>query len=300
MRTVRHALCLLTVAAATCAFGVSSAAADFDFTFDSNNQGWLSNQGGENDGPANWSSTAGNPGGALSLTDGSATGLAYWTSPVPATTDLSGHYGGTLSIDVKSSATWTQNFGVALLGPNDTEYCAPSPITPDNTAFQTAHYTLDASHLRQGNSFCSGTVTPEEVAELLHDFQGIRLPGENAANSGETTIVDNVHITGGEAPPVTKVVRALSLSYSKKKKSFKGRLLAPQDPVDCAAPQKVGVYRRRPGPDHKLGSPMTDSSGAYKLKRAGKRGSYFAKIASFMGDLTTKCAAAKSTTVHLG
>ena len=299
MRTARYALCLLTVAAATCVFGVSSAAADFDFTFDSNNQGWLSNQGSENDAPASWTGTDGHPGGALSLVDGSATGLAYWTSPVPATTDLSGHYGGTLSIDVKSSATWTHGFDVGLIGADDTEYCVPNATTPSAT-FQTVQYTLDASHLRGGNSLCVGTVTPEQVAELLQDFRGVRLSGEDKANSGETTVVDNVHITGGGPVPVTKVVRALSLSYSKKKRSFKGKLLAPQDPAACAAPQKVGVYRRKPGPDHKLGSPMTDTSGAYTLKRAGKKGSYYAKIASFMSDLTTKCAATKATTIHLG
>jgi hypothetical protein len=299
VRTARYALCLLTVAAATCVFGVSPAAADFDFTFDSNNQGWLSNQGSENDGPAGWSSNMGNPGGALSLTDGSAVGLSYFTSPVPATTDLSGHYGGTLSIDVKSSPTWSHGFNVGLLGAGDTEYCAPNPTFP-TSAYQTFQFTLDASHLRKGNSLCVGTVTPEEVAELLQNFQGIRLSGEDVRDSSGTTYVDNVHITGGGPAPVTDVVRTLSLSHSKKKKSFKGRLLAPQDSVNCAAPQKVGVYRRRPGPDRKLGNPMTDSSGAYELKHAGKRGSYYAKVASFMSDLTTKCLAAKSTVVHLG
>jgi hypothetical protein len=113
-------------------------------------------------------------------------------------------------------------------------------------------------------------------------------------------VVDNVHITGGGPAPVTKVVRILSLSYSKKKKSFKGRLQAPQDPASCAAPQEVGVFRRKPGPDRRLGRPMTNSSGHYTLKSAGKSGSYYAKVAGFMSDLTTKCGAAKATTVHLG
>jgi|1185.fasta_scaffold03009_3 hypothetical protein len=297
MRACRVALSLLAVAAATGAIGVSSAAADFDFTFDSNNQGWLSNQGSDTASPANWSSNAGNPGGALSLTDGSATGLSYWTSPVPAATDFSGHYGGTLSIDVKSSTTWNQGYSISLLG-NGTQYCVPF-VTPPNTTFQTFQYTLDASHLRKGNSLCVGSVTPEEVAQLLQDFRGVLLSGEDKRDSSETTVVDNIHITGGGPVPVTKVVRTLSLSYSKKKKSFKGRLLAPQDSAKCAAPQKVGVYRRKPGPDHKVGSPMTDSTGAYELKSAGKRGSYYAKVASFLSGLTTRCLAAKSTIVHL-
>jgi hypothetical protein len=296
---VRYALCVLTVVAATCAVGTSSAAADFDFTFDSSNQGWLSNQGGESDGPANWANTGGNPGGALSLTDGSASGLAYWTSPVPATTDFSGHYGGNLSIDVESSTTWTHGFSLSLLGANDTALCAPITTQP-NTAFHTFQYTLDASHLRQGNSLCVGAVTPEEVAELLQDFRGVRLSGENTANSGETTTVDNVHIAGGGPAPVTKVARFLSLSYSKGKKAFKGRLQAPQDPASCAAPQKVGVFRAKPGPDHRLGRPMTNSTGHYTLKSAGTSGNYYAKVAGFMSDLTTKCGTAKATTVHLG
>jgi hypothetical protein len=299
VRRVRYALCVLAVVAATCAVGTSSAAADFDFTFDSNNQGWVSNQGSESDVPANWASNVGNPGGALQLTDGSANGLAYWTSPVPATTDLSGHYGGTLSIDVKSSTDWTHSFSISLLGANNTELCAPIPTQP-NTVFQTFQYTLDASHLHAGNSLCNQPVTPEQVAEFLQDFQGVRLPGEDTRDSSQTTVVDNVHIAGGGPAPVTNVDRTLSLSYSKRKKAFKGRLEAPNESVSCAAPEKVAVYRLRPGPDHRLGSPTTDSTGAYKLKSADRRGNYYAKAAAFLSDLTTKCLAAKSSPVHLG
>ena len=133
---------------------------------------------------------------------------------------------------------------------------------------------------------------------MLADLKAVVIFGEDSLNSSETTTIDNVALTGGGPPPTTDVPRTLTLSYSKKQKSFKGTLKAPLDKATCAASQKVTVFKKHKGPDQKLGSPKTDANGAYKLKDPGKHGTYYASIDEKTSGLSI-CKAAKSGTVKL-
>jgi hypothetical protein len=67
--------------------------------------------------------------------------------------------------------------------------------------------------------------------------------------------------------------RSLSLRYSKR--SFRGRLTSTAQ--HCYAQRKVSVLRKRPGPDAKIGSDVTDASGRYVVPARRRNGKFYAK-----------------------
>lgn len=284
--------------------GVASAAASFSFPFASDNQGWRVNQS-PSDTPiaATWTSTGGaGGGGGLTLTDNLSTAPDFFETPTGFESDHSNNFGGTLSVDLKSSQVWAQTLEVILIGPSipanvGGNYCVYTDAISPTTAFQTFSYTIDGDHVYLPD--CTTPATDAQVAGALADLKGVVIFGEDSLDSSETTTIDNVTLSGGGPPPTTNVPRTLTLSYSKKSKAFKGKLKAPLDPEACAASQKVTVFKKRKGADLKLGSPKTDSQGAYKLKDPGRNGTYYASIAEkTIGQ--SVCKSAKSGTVQLG
>jgi hypothetical protein len=280
----------------------SSASASFSYTFDSSAQGWRDFfPQGPNATDAAWSASSGNPGGAISLTsDDSNPGLIV--SPAIATFegDHSNNFGGTLSVDVKANpaSVAMSGYGGLLFGPDNAPgLCFFDAATP-GTTFHTYDFTLNTANLRSTASNCQQAATNAEIATVLADLKQIQFSGYALISGSQTTTIDNVTLSGGGPPPNVTVSRTLTLAYSKKKKAFSGKLKAPKDPDTCAAKQKVSVFKKRKGPDLKLGSPKTNASGSYTLKNSGKKGTYYSSVPSAKHGITT-CKAAKSDTVQI-
>jgi hypothetical protein len=91
------------------------------------------------------------------------------------------------------------------------------------------------------------------------------------------------------------VPRSLSIGYHHKR-LFKGKLSSPEHA--CAAGQKVTVYRKRSGPDKKIGTDTTSSTGAYKVGERDAKGTYYASVSQHEESGLGICEAAKSKTVR--
>lgn len=238
--------------------GPSSAAATVTERFGSNANGWTVEQdfSGPTEDPTYLASGA-NPGGAIRFTDSVAyddvnlTGFGTFVAPAsPFSGDFSGYYGGSLTYDYETSApTPDQGFaevfvvgnGVPLVGLVDgttgSSWSTLSvPLVEDQW--------LDVS--QQGNPV---PATKAEFLGVLADIQTVQIAADADTPSGETSDLDNVSI---KDPVVNK--RKLTLSF--KHSDFKGKLSA-GGAVLCVGGQKVTVFRKRRGPDAKIGSDKT-------------------------------------------
>jgi hypothetical protein len=90
----------------------------------------------------------------------------------------------------------------------------------------------------------------------------------------------------------TNVERRRSLSISYSHSNFTGKLTSSQKP--CTRSQSVAVYRQRSGPDQKVGSDRTNSSGAYSVHKRNASGHFYAKAARSTVAGTGVCLEAKS------
>jgi len=275
--------------------GAASAAAGFSYTFDTGNQNWRTFTNTNGAQPAGWTASGGNLGGAITQTI--SEGALFLTPPVPEFEgDYSSNFGGTLSVDVKSSQTWTFGFAAFLLDGISADTLCVGDNTLPTTTYHRYQYTLNGTQVL--HSDCATPATDAQVAQMLANLQQIQFTGYGVASGSLTTTIDNVSLSGGGPPPTTDVPRTLTLSYSKKSKAFKGKLKAPLAPTACAGGQQVTVFKKQTGPDKKLGSPTTSASGAYTLKNSGKHGTYYATVANSTSGLDI-CKAAKSGTVQI-
>jgi uncharacterized delta-60 repeat protein len=117
---------------------------------------------------------------------------------------------------------------------------------------------------------------------------------------------------GGDACPLTAAVTAngcpaptptptsptsdRTLTFSRSHGKFKGRISA--DAPACEQDQKVEILQKVKGPDKKVGSARTGSSGKYSLKKDVPDGKYYANVAPSSA-AGVACAAAKSGSVKV-
>ena len=87
--------------------------------------------------------------------------------------------------------------------------------------------------------------------------------------------------------------RKLSISYSKRRHAFKGKLRS--DESACRSHQKVKVLKKRKGRDHKIGADFTSKRGAYKVRDRKPKGRYYAKATS-----SGTCLTARSRAIRAG
>jgi hypothetical protein len=87
------------------------------------------------------------------------------------------------------------------------------------------------------------------------------------------------------------VNRSLSIAY-RHHRVFKGRLSSSKHA--CVAGQKVTVFRKRPGPDRKIGADKTSSTGVYRVRDANAKGKYYASVSQHEEPSLGICEAAKS------
>jgi Divergent InlB B-repeat domain len=206
----------------------AAAAAGFSYPFTTTNEGWRTNQGvGGANAPAAWS------GGAASITDERPEGYDFFLSPTAIAGDYGANFGGTLSLELKSSATWIEEAAVAVVGSaNNEEFLCmyEEEVFPDAT-FHTSQFTLDGAHtylVDEETGECTTHPSDLEVSEVLSTLLGVIVSGEDEAASSETTTIDNVTLSGGAPLPTHKLTVLRTGSGS-------GTISSSPAGIDCGA-----------------------------------------------------------------
>jgi hypothetical protein len=96
----------------------------------------------------------------------------------------------------------------------------------------------------------------------------------------------------------TNVERSRTLSIAYGHSNFTGKLSSSQKP--CTRSQSVAVYRQKSGADAKVGTDLTNSSGAYSVHKSGAKGTFYAKAPRSTVAGTGVCLAAKSSNKRVG
>lgn len=189
----------LLIAAAVGALDAAPAlATGFSYTFDTTNEGWRSGNGAGGPLVSASHSSEGNPGGAISVSDTSPAGYSFFASPTSIANNYGANFGGTLSMDIKSSPAWANEEGaVALVGSANGEepLCMYEEGVLPGLTYQHLEYTLDGAHTYLAD--CTTHATDAQVSEVLSTLLGFFVAGEDGVSTGETTTIDNVSLSGG-------------------------------------------------------------------------------------------------------
>jgi hypothetical protein len=307
-----------TVAAATAAvalaFTGSASAADIVSDFSTDNEGWQETQDGQTFTAAHRAS-----GGYLLWNDADSefTGdqptpkIGGWRGGPEWTGDLADHMNGTLSWKmgpVPDSHCESQfPFGA----------CIPMALTISGPAGTIAHpfdappvpgtvYTVPVSGAPQQDGFyypgSDAHASDAYIADVLADVTSVDIQADWAYVSLESTTLDDVTLSGGSRPGITHANRVLTLAYSKARKRFEGKLSSPDGDYvpECWAGQAVSVYRKRKGPDRRIGSATTTVDGDYWVNSKRSPGTYYAKAKRSRGGEFLTCDPAKSPPKKLG
>jgi uncharacterized delta-60 repeat protein len=86
--------------------------------------------------------------------------------------------------------------------------------------------------------------------------------------------------------------RSLSIRYANKYDEFRGRLSG--GGWDCEVHQRVGVFKRRSGPDRRIGRSPTGYDGEWEVSLFRPRGRYYARVKRRIYPSWGLCAAARS------
>lgn len=303
MRVSAKAGCAGLIMLGALVFPAGSAALNITDDFTANNEGWTVTQG---DGtfqnpppyvPAPYSPSGGNPGGMITFTDSNGDAGGFFDSGPDWSGNAMSNYGGTITYDIAS---------------NDPSPQFPAAIFPySGTPFIDAIGLQFVSQPALGASFTTRSVTllPENSLEVqeegmsvdradtflrtgLFDLDGLIIFGEADSDTGETTMLDNVSISGGSDPG--PLVHDRSISIKAGKKSVSGVV----EPDSEACPRIYGDGRRGdeiPGlviawkqkqgddfpiaSDDALGGVVGKPSGYYKVKTGKlKPGKYYVTL----------------------
>jgi hypothetical protein len=151
---------------------------------------------------------------------------------------------------------------------------------PVGGVFDTHTFTLDTSQAMDGT--CGSPASSGQVVGVLSQIGGVVIAGDDDEVFGEATFLDNVSLSGGGPPAPFDVDRTLNIDHGKQSSNFLNPFFAffgvlEADDPTCTAHRKVVVYRKRKGPDEKLGTRTTNSEGAYRFAYDRKKGTYYAK-----------------------
>jgi hypothetical protein len=269
---VASALAMVSAQSAHAALNLSS-------TFDTDNEGWTSAEGAVEPTPAGWED------GAIYVIDGSAPfeDNATFFAPSSWAGDATDNYGGTFEFDMKSTEDWSGGVTAVIVaddaeGPEDV-LCFVDDAAP-GAGFATHTFNLDTSDALNGS--CTTPATSSQIVGVMSQLGQVVILADDIVAFGEVTYLDNVSLSGGGPPAPFDVQRDLSIDHAKVSSNFLNPffaffgLLEADDPP-CAAHRKVVVYRKRKGPDEKLGTRTTNSEGAYRFAYDRKKGTYYAK-----------------------
>jgi Laminin B (Domain IV) len=296
-RTVFFSVLAAVVIGATPA----SAAPLVSSTFDTDSEGWTFYTDNVTSVPVTHLATGGNPGGYISHTDAQA-GIQHqrFQSAYPYGGDLSAAYGGTLTFDLRSNVAGDPNdvpVNVTFGSGNPAFSSRAQPLNFDQLpGSEWTTYTVPLVY----NAWCAN-VSPYTCfanAGQLKDFlaQGHQLQifADYYNGTNQITDLDNVAVN-----PPAKTKSKLTLAYQKSRKRFVGKLSSSKAP--CVAGRTVTVFKKKKGPDHKLGKAVSKDNGSFKLAKKADPGSYFAKTGSkLMPDDGLLCTGAKSGLVSVG
>jgi hypothetical protein len=285
-------LAIVSVQSAHAALNLSS-------TFDTDNEGWETAEYGSPEG-AGWED------GAIYLVDQADPPeiSAIFISPSSWSGDATDNYGGTLEFDL-STTEWSAGVA-AFLVPSEAEsqdllcFYDETPV-PVGGSFGTYTFTMDTSDARRGD--CVTPASSGQVIGTMSQLSSVVILGDDPGIFGEVTFLDNVSLSGGGPPAPFDVERELNIDYAKLSSNFLSPFFAffgvlEADDPTCAAHRKVVVYRKRKGPDEKLGTRTTNSEGAYRFAYDRKKGTYYAVSPAIDLGLPT-CLEAKSDTFKI-
>ena len=225
---------VLLAVAAVLAAAASASATPLDYTFDSNNQGWLQNQdqASTNFLPAGFQATGGNPDGHLTATDiGAEDGcpdgapcqlLTFYSPVVPS---LGANYGGTASFDLRSSVPPAHAAELLLLA-SPPDYLDGFISETTVTTYQHLSIPLSETATIAGKAawevcpYAGGRCAPasqSDFKDLIAHSDGIAVMVDVSANqTGETYDLDNVSLTDGPPPPPAPVQKPKKCEKKKK------------------------------------------------------------------------------------
>lgn len=269
----------LAAALANGALAASTQAASVSYDFDEGNEGWtvvaLADSGCclQYEGSASWSSTGGNPNGHISYSTGGVFFDYFFSPSALGTADL----GKTLGFDFRSNFDAEEPRLVVFLrgvGEDVGVYCEFG--SPSSTAWQRFATVLSPANECWRYSPTGIPATEEHFQQVLASGNGkIEISAGRYSATDATGRLDNVSVT-----PLETLERKLSIKYAKKKKSFSGKLSAPDLPSgQCTRDIAVELFQKQGGPDKSLGTGTTNSEGKWSVnKKAAKGKKYYARV----------------------
>jgi hypothetical protein len=252
-------------------------------TFDGGAQGWLDQFGN----PANWSSSDGHPGGNLVENHPSEQFIQIFSDGWAG--NRRSALGGIFSVDLRldnASADVSVRLDCASCGEGAIIHHFPGEA---DQVWRDFLVPLRASSWRIVAAE-QPPATRLTMARVLADLDtvGIALT-EGSIGSDDFGHFDNVTLAAN-------VARRLTIAYSDG--AFSGRL---SPGGGCARRQRVLVYRKKLGPDAKVGADKTNRRGKYLVREPNaKKGSYYAKAKASFAAGTGNCLAAKSKAERVG
>lgn len=166
-------------------------------TFDASAEAWRID-GDPVTGTFGWVAGAGNPGGALQVTDANTGILIVWMAPPAFLADQSARYGGTLHFD-RITSTLVRSFTV----PDDVRLLGDDGVLltydmPDGTepGLDWTSGSVPLSEVGWTNTATGLPATPEEFQAALADVERLDIVAEYSSEP-ETNRLDNVAYEGG-------------------------------------------------------------------------------------------------------
>ncbi len=295
---VKRGLGVLLAAILVCAAGPTRVFAAESSDFSTDDQGWRLVGGAQ----PSYHSTGGNPGGFISF---ASAGPAV-RSPSAWSGDQSDTFLGTLSFDYRFTGTGDYQQVARLVGNDGSDIEGfDSVFGGGSPQWRSISLALNALN---GNAWFAGDtgVDASQIKARLANLLAVEIPPGSFNGSG-TTDIDNVKLS----PPLG-VPRKLKIKH--KGGAFTGKLKIarafPDLPSSCLEHNYVTVFKKRKGPDKKVGKAVTSKAGKYRVRSNLSSGKVYAIVRTGVigeiesgdgsGSVGIECEPATSKTIKVG
>ena len=210
---------------------------------------------------------------SISLNAGDSEGQLYTVDPqTGAATAVGASQGNDILLSLAGSCDGTL-YGVD----NSARLVSVDPSTGEHTVIGP----LAPAPMNQGGFTIAFDHKTGQLWALDYETQRFYLvdpaTGDLTATSYSQQLGAQLYTLAFDSPAGCRYERTIELSYSKRENSFDGTLAATHAP--CLADQRVKVFRKRRGPDPKLGEATTDATGVYEVPAKVRRGKFYARAA---------------------
>lgn len=237
----------------------------------------------------------GDPGGFIQFQDqdqGMDETVGFFIAPAPFLGNASANYGGMISFHLRTNATPDAPLAVVLTGGGKSVARSFTPPEPNTWTTRSATIGADGTW----DDVSDGTeATLQDFAVVLPKLVRVAIVADVQTAPAEVTDLDTVSVSEGDGFPPT--ARTLTLRYRPKARRFFGRLAAEAHPP-CAVHELGRVFRKRVGPDKRIGIDRTSAGGQFVIRAPVRRGTYYAQAAESMRGALT-CGAARSPNLRL-